>query len=115
MVGISGATIERRELASAIGLSLPARMCGSVGTRPSTLSWICPATRSMRDCVLPLYGTCSMGTARRRLGPDRAARSRPVLDDHCAAEALRELLTDEAGERVTGSAGGERDDDLDGF
>jgi hypothetical protein len=54
MVGICGATSERRELASAMALSLPARMCGSVGTSPSTLSWIWPAMRSVRDWVLPL-------------------------------------------------------------
>jgi hypothetical protein len=51
--------------------------------------------------------------ARHRFGADDPARARAVLHDHRAAERLAELLADQARQRVSGSARGERHDDLD--
>src|ERR1700686_1674438 len=47
-----------------------------------------------------------------RLGPDRAACTRPVVDDERLAEPLRQRLTDQTREDVKRAAGGEADDDV---
>jgi hypothetical protein len=48
------------------------------------------------------------------IGADRAARAGAVLDDEARLQTLRELLRDEAAERVGGAARRERRDDPDG-
>jgi hypothetical protein len=49
----------------------------------------------------------------RRLGADRAAGARPVVNDEGLAEPLRQPLTDQTRENVEGAAGREANDDMD--
>jgi hypothetical protein len=85
-------------------LETPDRVIGLLGVQ-SRVDHVRGAHREERVAV--------RGRRRDDLRADEATGAGLVLDHHRLAEVLGHLLADGAGERIAGSRGGQRDDELD--